>query len=248
MAQLPNTIEDAIAQAKEAAQATLNDGYTRVQVELVFPEIALQAQSISQQFIPLLEEYGSGLKVFFPDAGAAALARRDWGETVYRVSDIGTSRSPVETRIKPEDEAFLIVSPSAIEVAQVEKLCNLAGDRPCLLLNPQMEDVSIVGIGYTARQLRDRFLSTLESCYYLKPLAGAAIRRSYPGSWEVWLETEEEYQLIAEQPNKPVGEVIDQIILKATSPGSDAAQTSASAPQKTGLFNSIGRFLKALSS
>ncbi|NEO31179.1 MAG: DUF1995 family protein [Symploca sp. SIO3C6] len=247
MAQLPNTIEEAIAQAKEATQAALDDGHTRVQVELVFPEIELQAQSISQQFIPLLEDYGSGLKLLFPDTGAAALARRDWGETVYKVSDIGTSRSPVEMRIQPEDEAFLIVSPSAVEVAQVEKLCNLAGDRPCILLNPQMEDISVVGIGYAARQLRDRFLSTLESCYYLKPLAGAALRRSYPGSWEVWLETEGEYQLIAQQPNKPAGEVIDQIILKATSPESNTAQASAVAPQKTGLFNSIGRFLKALS-
>ncbi len=93
MAELPQTLDEAIVQAREATQAALNDGYTRLQVELVFPEIALQAQSIAWQFTPIFEQYGSGLKVLFPDAGAAALARRDWGETPFKVTDIGTSRS-----------------------------------------------------------------------------------------------------------------------------------------------------------
>ncbi|HEY9598001.1 MAG TPA: DUF1995 family protein [Cyanophyceae cyanobacterium] len=250
MAELPNSLEEAIAQAKEATQAALNDGYTRLQVELVFPEIALQAQSIAMQFTPLFEQYGSGLKIFFPDAGAAALARRDWGEVPFKVSDIGTSRSPVDSRIQPEDEAFLIISPSAVEVAQVEKLCNLAGDRPCVLVNPQLEDLYIVGIGYAARQVRDRFLQTITSCYYLRPLEGAALMHSYPGLWQVWLETESEgnYKLIAEEPQKPVGETLDKILLKATTP-SDASDTiqALSAPRKPGFLTNLQRFLNALS-
>ncbi|NEO47551.1 MAG: DUF1995 family protein, partial [Moorea sp. SIO4A3] len=52
MSELPLSLEDAIAQAKQATKAALDDGQTRVQVELVFPEIALQAQSIAQEFIP----------------------------------------------------------------------------------------------------------------------------------------------------------------------------------------------------
>ncbi|MGB7445139.1 MAG: DUF1995 family protein [Coleofasciculaceae cyanobacterium] len=247
MSQLPNSLDEAIFQAKEATKAALNSGYGRVQVELAFPEIALKAQYIAQQFIPLFEEYGSGLKVLFPDTGAAALARRDWGETPYRLNDIGTSRSPVDSRVEPEDQVFLIVSPSAVEVAQVEKLCNLAGDRPCVLLNPQLEDVSVVGIGYAARQLRERFLSTLEPCYYLKPLDGAALRRSYPGRWEVWLETEGEYRLIAEEASKPVGEALDKILFNTTSPGEGTDTTSAPMPKKPGIMTSLGRFLKALS-
>lgn len=244
MVELPQTLDDAIAQAREATKAALNDGYTRLQVELVFPEIALQAQSIAWQFTPIFEKYGSGLKVLFPDTGAAALARRDWGETPFKVTDIGTTRSPIETRIQPEDEAFLIVSPSAVEVNQVEKLCNLAGERPCVLLTPQLEDLKVVGIGYAARQLRERFLSTIVSCYYVQPLDGAALFRVYPGMWQIWLEKENTYQLIAEEPEKPVGDALELMIAQVTSP--DDSQ-EAPGPKKPGFLSTLQSFLDALS-
>ena len=122
MSQLPNSLEAAIEQAKQATQAALNDGYKLIQIELVFPEIELEAQSIALEFIPVIQKPDSQLVVLFPDTGAAALARRDWGETSFRVTDLGTSRSPVETSLQPEDQQFLVVSPSAIEVAQMEKL------------------------------------------------------------------------------------------------------------------------------
>ena len=248
MAELPKTLEEAIAQAKEATQSALNDGCTRLQVELVFPEIALQAQSIAQQFIPLFEEYGSGLKVLFPDTGAAALARRDWGEVPFKISDIGTSRSPIENKIQAEDKAFLLIAPSSVEVAQVEALCNLAGTRPCVLLNPQLEDLYIVGIGMAARKLRERFLSTIEPCYYLRPIDQAAILRSYPGLWQVWLEIEDEYQLIAEEPQRPAGEALDQILANAmgTSETGDGETTSPPV-KKPGLLTNLQRFFNALS-
>ncbi|MGB5962739.1 MAG: DUF1995 family protein, partial [Coleofasciculaceae cyanobacterium] len=239
---LPNTLDDAIAQAKEATKIALNDGCTRLQVDLVFPEIALQAQSIAQQFIPIFEELGIVPKVFFPDTGAAALAKRDWGTVGFTIDDVGTSRTSVEQKIKPEDEGFLLVAPSAVEVAQVEKLSIIAGDRPFILLNPQLEDVSVVGIGYAARQLRDRFLGTIETCYYLRPLDGAAILRSYPSLWQVWLEIDDQYQLITEEAQRPVGEGLDQILAKATNTDTT---NEASALKKTGFLTNLQRFLNA---
>ena len=109
----------------------------------------------------------------------------------------------------------MLVAPSAVEVAQVESLCNLAGERPCVLLNPQLEDIYTVGIGMAARKLRERLLSTIEPCYYLRPIDPAAILRSYPGLWQVWLEIDDEYQLIAEEPQRPAGDALDQILAKA---------------------------------
>lgn len=240
---LPNTLDDAIAQAKEATKLALNDGCTRLQIDLVFPEIALQAQSIAQQFIPIFDELGIVPKVFFPDTGAAALAKRDWGEVGFTIDDVGTSRTPAEQKIKPEDEGFLLVAPSSVEVAQVEKLSNLAGDRPFILLNPQLEDVSVVGIGYAARQLRDRFLGTIETCYYLRPLEGAAVLRSYPSLWQVWLETGDQYQLVAEESQRPAGEALDQLLAKVTNTDDT---NEASTLKKTGFLTNLQRFLNAL--
>src|SRR4028118_384864 len=210
MAELPKTLEQAIAQAREATLAAIADGYSLLQVELLFPE--LKPMPVAEQFLPAFDSIGSKLKVFFPDAGAAALARRDWGDVPFKILDIGTGKVSVEQQIQPEDEAFLFIAPSAVEVAQVEKLCEAAGERPVVLLNPRLEDALNIGIGYAGRQLRDRFLNTVESCYHIRPLDGAALFRCYPSPWQVWLETGEDYRLITELPKKPFGEEIDQIL------------------------------------
>ena len=246
MPEVPNNLEAAVEQAKKATQVALETGCQRLQIELVVPEIALQAEALAFEFTTLFADYGSGLKVLFPDSGAAALARRNWGETIFQVSDLGSRFIPVEMKISDEDRAFLVVSPSSVEIKAVEKLCQLAGDRPVVFLIPQLEDVSIVGIGLAARQLRERFLSTLESAYYFRPLEGAVVLRSYPALWQVWLEGEQGYELLAEETQKPMGEGLEILIASSTTNINDDS-TQASKPPKTGLLSNMQRFLRALS-
>ncbi len=247
MTQLPNDLNEAIAQAKEATQAALDDGLFRVQVELAFPE--LKIMPVAEQFIPQFEDLGSALRVFFPDAGAAALARRDWGEKPYAIRGMAEQKA----KMQPDEQLFLFIEPSSVEVQLLEELCNEAAERPVVLLNPRLEDIATIGIGYAGRQLRERFLNQWQSCYYLKPLEGAALFRCYPSLWQVWLEVEEgNYELIAEEPRKPIGEQLTNILLQATQPeaasGQDnVAPTAAKAPKKPGLLSGLQQFLKALS-
>ncbi|MCC5646198.1 DUF1995 family protein [Nostoc sp. CHAB 5824] len=244
MSELPNTLEDAIAQSRVAVQAALADGCTRIQVEFLFPE--LKFMPVAEQFLPLFTEYDSRLKIFFADAGAAALARRDWTDAPFQILDIGTGRAAsLQTKIQPVDEIFLFIAPTSVEVVQVEKLCQEIGDRPLVLLNPRLEDAGTVGIGYTARKIRDRFISTIESAYYLRPVDDeTALYRCYPGQWEVWLEIGGEYQRIAELPTKPSGDELDLILLK----GQPQTTTDAAPARKPSMFKSLQRFFKALSS
>ncbi|MEH2199364.1 DUF1995 family protein [Nostoc sp.] len=244
MSELPNSLEDAIAQSCVAVQAALADGCTRLQVEFLFPE--LKFMPVAEQFVPVFTDYDSRLKIFFADAGAAALARRNWADAPFQILDIGTGRTAsLETKIQPEDEIFLFVAPTSVEVPQVEKLCQVIGDRPVVFLNPRLEDSGTVGIGYAARQTRLRFTNTIESCYYLRPIdEQSALSRSYPGQWEVWLETDGEYQRIAELPTKPSGDDLDQILLK----GQPQTTADATPARKPSVFKSLQRFLKALSS
>jgi hypothetical protein len=241
----PPSLEEAVAQAKQATKAAISDGYRRVQVELVIPEIALQAQSLAWEFALLFEEYGSGVKVMFPDTGAAMLAKRDWGETAFRVTDMGSRFTSVETQIKPEDEIFILAAPSSVEVERVEQICNLAGDRPVILLIPQLEDVAVVGIGYTARQLRDRFISTLYSCYYVRSLDNAAILRVHPGIWQIWLVKDTGYELATELSSKPVGEDLERLLLQLTNPNSEVE--SDRNVKKASFLGNLQKFLRALS-
>jgi len=232
---LPNTLEEAIAQAQPATTAAIADGYKRIQVDLLFSE--LKILPVAEQFLPTFEHLGSQFRVYFPDAGAAALARRDWGEKPYAIRGIKDMRAEMQ----PDEQAFLFVQPSSVEVLEVEKLCQEAMDRPVVMLNPRLEDVATIGIGYAGRQLRDRFLSTFESCYYLRPIEGAAVFRAYPGLWQVWQDKEGTYELIAEETQRPAGEALDRILW------GESGEAIAAQPPRQGLLSSLQQFLRALS-
>ncbi|MGG6296919.1 DUF1995 family protein [Leptolyngbya sp. AN02str] len=238
MTSLPNSLEEAITQAQQATQAAIADGLTRLQVELNFPE--LKPLPVAQQFVGAFEDMGTELRVFFADPGSAALARRDWGDKPYSLRGIGELKAVIQ----PEEKLFLFVAPSSIEVEKVEELCTEAGDRPCVLLNPRLEDVATIGIGYAGRRLRDRFLSTIESCYFMRPLDGAVVYRAYPSPWQVWVERENGFEMVSETPQKPVGDDLDRILMRAN--GVDPDAPSLVAPRR-GILSSLQDFLRALS-
>ncbi|NET47883.1 MAG: DUF1995 family protein [Merismopedia sp. SIO2A8] len=249
MTKLPAGLEDAIAQAMVATNAALADGKTRLQVELVIPE--LKMMPVAEQFLPALEDRGAGLRVFFPDPGAAALARRDWGEKPYSIRGIGEMKA----QIQPDETLFLFIEPSSVEVEEVEPLCNEAGDRPVVFLNPHLEDIATVGIGYAARQLRQRFLNSFDSCYYICASEGALIFRCYPSQWQVWGEvvkdsvndSGDDYELLAEFPHRPTGEDLEQLFNPASEEQSQDRQVPVATPKKRGLLGELQNLFKALS-
>jgi hypothetical protein len=156
----------------------------------------------------------------------------------------------IKGQMEPDDQAYLFVEPSSVEVSQVEEMCNQAGDKFVIMLNPKLEDVATIGIGYAGRQLRERFLSTLEPAYYLRPMAGAVLLRAYPGPWQVWQETSDDnYTLVAELPQKPSGEALDRILLGEPSTDSRAVPSSdaPARPRRGGFLSDLQNFLKALS-
>ena len=239
MTAVPRSIEAAVVQAKTAARAAIEAGIPRIVVDLNIPE--LKALPIAEQFYPVLEELGLSFKMYFPDAGAAALARRDWNDPAFSIRGINEFKG----RLEPEDEACLVIEPSSVEVNEVEALCNEATGKYVVLLNPKLEDIAVVGIGYTARQIRERFLSTLESCYYLQPLEGATLLRVYPGPWQVWGETEDDdYELLGEFTKKPSGEEMANLF--ADEEEQDGDSTSPNRPKKGSLFAELGQFIRAL--
>ena len=240
MSQLPTTLEESIELAQAATIAAIAAGHQRITIEILIPE--LKSMNLARQFIDAFSEHGNTLKVLFSDTGSAALARRNWTDVNFKIDDLGSSRSPIVDKIQDEDQLFIAIEPSAIEVAQVEKLCNAAGARPVILFLPKLEDAAIVGIGYAARQLRDRFLTTLTCAYYIKPLETSAIYRCYPAQWQVWLEQDDDYTLLAESPHKPVGDELDAILMPS-SPSADGTPT----PKAPSIFASLGRFLRTLS-
>jgi hypothetical protein len=154
----------------------------------------------------------------------------------------------VTTKISETDEIYLVVCPSSVEVEAVEKLCNATEGKPVVILIPQLESVATVGIGYAARQLRDRFLSALETAYYIRPFEGGFVLRQFPSLWQVWLEAEAEadaaYELIAEEPQRPAGEGLERILLRHAQGN---AEPGAVQPKKMGVLGSLQQLFRALS-
>lgn len=242
----PETLDAAVEQAKLAAQTAITDGYNLIQVELVVPEIALQAEALALEFAQLFATTGSRVKVMFPDTGASALAKRNWGEQPFAVTDLGSRFTSIETQIAEEDEIFIVACPSAVEVEKAEKLSQLAGDRPVLFLIPQLEDVAVVGIGLAARKLRDRFIKNIYSCYYLRPIKAGAILYCHPSPWQIWLEQESGYKLATELTTKPMGEDLERLMIGLTS-SQTADGDSKPSPKKASLLSNLQKFLNALS-
>lgn len=237
---VPTSLEGAIAQARGATQAAIQAGVPRLVVELVYSE--LKGMPVAELFYPALQELGLTFKIYFPDAGSAALARRNWGSPEFVVRGIGELHSEME----PGDQAYLFVEPSSIEVNQVEEMCAQAGDAFVIMLNPKLEDVATIGIGYAGRQLRDRFLSTLEPVYYLRPMEGAVLLRCYPNPWQVWQETDTGYELLAEVPEKPSGEAIDRILMGEANPDSGEPGPAAPKGKRGGFLRELQGFIRAL--
>ncbi|KGF73016.1 hypothetical protein DO97_02940 [Neosynechococcus sphagnicola sy1] len=213
MVTLPQSLEEAIDQSRSATQAAISAGYTRLQIELLLPE--LKPMPVAQEWLlPTAPEtwLPAPCKVLFADAGAGALARREWPLANVAIYGLGELKATVE----PGDQSFVLIAPSAVEVETVEKLCQQVGERPLIMLNPRLEDASVTGIGYVGRQLRQRFLNTFEPCYYLRPLEGAVLFRSYPTPWQIWLEQAGSHQCVAEVPLKPIGDELDRLLMQAS--------------------------------
>jgi hypothetical protein len=244
MTDIPTTLEEAIAQSRSATQAAIQNGVPRMMVEFVYPE--LKVMPVAEQFYPALQDMGLTFKMYFPDAGAAALARRNWGDIDFVARGIGELQGEME----PDDNAYIFVEPSSVEVTQVEEMCNEAGDKFIIMLNPRLEDVATIGIGYAGRQLRERFLSTLESVYYLRPMQGAVLFRCYPDPWQVWQETSDgEYTLLAEFPQRPSGEAIDRVLMGESSTDNHTQSEDGKTPVKAkrgGFLSELQSFIRAL--
>jgi hypothetical protein len=238
--QLPDSLESAIDRAVVAAKEAIAAGETLIAIELVYPE--LKVMPIAEQFIATFaEEYGGTLKVMFTDTGAAALARRDWAGYNFKIDDIGGTRLPIAEKTSPEDRLYIAIEPSSVEVSQIEQLTVAAADRPLILLLPRLEDATTIGIGYAARQLRDRFLKTINTVYYICPLDDAtAIYRAYPSLWQVWQSTDNTYQLLADYPRKPTSEDLDALFTPESA-------SNDPTPRSTGIFTGLQRFVRALS-
>lgn len=199
---LPADLRAAEAQALEALRSALAaDASGRWIVEWRFE--GLRVLPVALRLARTLLADGPNLKLLFPDAGAAALARRDGADLAERIQDFGLLlRLPEGSH---SEGLVLAVAPSPADYAEFEAICaNHRG--PIAMLNGRLEDAA-VGIGSVARQRRRGFLSQWQVAYAVQSVEGGALRRAHPGPWELYREDPDGFRLAAAFETKPDGEL-----------------------------------------
>ncbi len=216
MAMLPADLRQAESQALEAlVQALPSSERGRWSVDWRFE--GLRLLPLALRFCRSLLDAGLSPRLVFPDAGACALAKRDGPDLAGRITDFrgqlrrsaqageATAADGAAADGAAEDdttpELLLAVAPAMPDYEDFEQLC-AAHRGPVAMLNGRLEDAA-VGIGSVARQRRRGFVAEWQAAYLLQPLAGSALRRAYPGEWELYRQDADGFRLAARFDQKP---------------------------------------------
>ncbi|WP_413440029.1 DUF1995 family protein [Synechococcus sp. MIT S1220] len=137
--------------------------------------------------------------VLWPDAGAAALARRDASDLADCILDFRQwmRRSAEE----PSDELLLAVMPTPADYEEFLGICE-AHHGQVAMLNGRLEDAA-VGIGSVARERRRGFVSSWKQAYWLEPLDGGALMRCFPADWRIYRSDPDGYRQVAVFESRP---------------------------------------------
>jgi Domain of unknown function (DUF1995) len=135
------------------------------------------------------------VRVYFPDEGNAALARRDWAAANPDLPSCVqfSSCGGVQVQDISNDVLVFFFCPKASESEYVEQLLTKTEEKATNLLltvfvNPNLVDMGVTGFGMAGRMLRERLLDGLMGTYYLRTLAWGALTRSWPSAYSIWQE------------------------------------------------------------
>jgi hypothetical protein len=196
---LPADLRSAEGQALAALLAALPDQRRgRWTVEMRFE--GLRILPVALRLAQGLQASAVAVRLLFPDAGAAALARRDAPALADAIVDFrGQMAKP--SADPASDPVLLAVGPAPSDYDAFEQLCAVQPGS-VVMLNGSLEDAA-VGIGSVARERRRGFLSQWRPAYALQPLQGSALRLAYPGSWELYRQDADGFRLAARFDQKP---------------------------------------------
>lgn len=227
--------------SKESSdQSDLLDKLTQREEELM--------QIITDGADPATDSWeGAKVRIYFPDEGSAALARRDWQSEVPSCVEF-SSCGGVQVADTSKDAVILFFCPRASEAEFVEeilyKMEETRGDQLMLtvMVNPLLVDMGVTGFGMAGRRLRERLIDGLVPAYYLRTLQWGALTRVWPQLFTVWQEDENEssgYRLIKAMDRLPSNPEVEDIY--------DIENGDMAAPSEGfGLLNALGDFVNGM--
>ncbi len=207
-------------------------------------------------FLPFKYE-GPKVRVYFPDEGSAALARRDWNPTSPNAEEAlvppcveFSSCGGVQLQDTSQDTVIFFFCPKASEAEFVEEALLQSEEKLAdqlkltIFVNPLLVDMGVTGFGLAGRMLRERLIDNLMPTYYLRTLAWGALTRIYPLQFTVWQEdadSDDGYRMIKSMERLPSNPEVEDIY--------DIENGIANDPEKQkgfGVLNAIGDFVNGM--
>ena len=151
-----------------------------------------------------LIDAGQTVTMLWPDAGAAALARRDGPELAENILDFRQWAARGADDAK--GELLLAVMPQPADYEEFVEVCE-SHSGLIVMLNGRLEDAA-VGIGSVARERRRGFVASWQQAFWLQPLEGGALMRCFPGEWHIYRSDPDGYRQVSTQESRPDPETI----------------------------------------
>lgn len=196
---------------------------------------------------PNFEWAGQKVRIYFPDEGSAALARRDWASQVPPCVEF-SSCGGQQVADASKDAIIMFFCPRASESEFVEEILYkaeaLRGGELLMsvMVNPLLVDMGVTGFGMAGRRLRERLIDGLVPAYYLRTLPWGALTRVWPQLFTVWQEDEVAeggYRMIKAMDRLPSNPEVEDIY--------DIENGDMAAPQEGfGFLNALGDFVNGM--
>ena len=203
-AALPADLLSAESDLLVAVQAALASGDgSRWGATLRFENLRLLP--VALRLAEALAAAHTDLRVLWPDAGAAALARRDAPKMAAAIADFNQWTAKADP-----DALLLVVGPQPSDYDAFMALCeNHRG--AIVMLNGRLEDAA-VGIGSVARERRKGFVASWQQAYWLQPLEGGALMRSFPDDWALFRQDPDGYRWLSSSVKRPDPETLAALL------------------------------------
>jgi len=190
---VPDSFKAACEEARSCMLAALSGGQRRLFVDLDTTngdESYTTLKTTTPTVLELTRAFdaaeGSGnVQVAFPDSGAAALAKRDWGDELNREDNRLKVVGLEQYKRNADDVAVVVVVPRASEVDLFAFMVKEAGDWTVVVMNPDLVDMGVTGLSLNAQRLRKEVIDTFDSVFYLRVSPWGVLLRRFPGAWEV---------------------------------------------------------------
>ena len=207
------TLPEQLVDAEEQILISLTNCFNKSSSHLISVNIlfeGLKLQPIALRLSKKLASLNIKCNIVWPDAGAAALAKRDAPEISQNIK---TYKDFIDTEnLELEELLVIAVSPQPYDYEEFVNLCSKVHGK-IIMLNGKLDD-SNVGIGSVARERRKQFTSKWLNTYWLEPLTRGALIHVYPSNWILYKCTLEGYIHVDTFHEKPNSEEIFESFMK----------------------------------